>query len=89
VKFSISSIFASGRVIYVYMNNFLQVTKKLVSLDMEIGRNTLQSGDGETLHGVSVLMQSFYVFNAIASGRCWKLPSFVSKTSVISDNHHS
>jgi hypothetical protein len=71
------------------MNNFLQVTKKLVSLDMEIGRNTLQSGDGETLHGVSVLMQSFYVFNAIASGRCWKIPSFVSKTSVISDNHHS
>jgi RNA polymerase primary sigma factor len=52
VKFSISSIFASGRVIYVYMNNFLQVTKKLVSLDMEIGRNTLQSGDGETLHGL-------------------------------------
>jgi DNA-directed RNA polymerase sigma subunit (sigma70/sigma32) len=64
------------------VKNALKVTKKLVSLDMEIGRNTLQSGDGETLHGVSVLMQSFYVFNAIASGRCWKIPSFVSKSSV-------
>lgn len=34
------------------IKNTLQVTKKLVSLDMEIGRNTLQSGDGETLHSL-------------------------------------
>jgi len=34
------------------VKNALKVTKKLVSLDMEIGRNTLQSGDGETLHGL-------------------------------------
>lgn len=34
-----------------------QVTKKLVSLDMEIGRNSLQSGDGETLHSVSTSNQ--------------------------------
>jgi len=34
------------------IKNTLQVTKKLVSLDMEIGRNTLQNGDGETLHSL-------------------------------------
>jgi len=34
------------------VKNTLKVTKKLVSLDMEIGRNSLQSGDGETLHSL-------------------------------------
>lgn len=35
------------------------MTKKLVSLDMEIGRNTLQNGDGETLHSVSLFNRSY------------------------------
>ncbi|CAK9199220.1 unnamed protein product [Sphagnum jensenii] len=34
------------------VKNALKVTKKLLSLDMEMGRNTLQRGDGETLHGL-------------------------------------
>ncbi|CAK9199121.1 unnamed protein product [Sphagnum troendelagicum] len=34
------------------VKNALKVTKKLLSLDMEMGHNTLQRGDGETLHGL-------------------------------------
>ncbi len=43
---------------YVEKWTGLQVTKKLVSLDMEMGRNSLQRGDGETLHGVSTLSRA-------------------------------
>ncbi len=54
---------------YVEKWTGLQVTKKLVSLDMEMGRNSLQRGDGETLHGVSTLSRAGYVFTALVTDR--------------------